>query len=506
MNDNLSRAYSWRPVFILLAFSFCLLLVGGMDSPLRVPAARCDSLWFFMCGKSWMSGLTPYVDFTDSKGPLLWLIYGLGYIWSPYNFYGVFLLQVLFYAATFYVLYRTALLILRSEPLSLLASMLMAFLFFYPGMHNEILTEDYCHLFDAIAFFVVVKAFYSKMYRPVYAVFMGLSAGGALMIKYSWFITLLVPSFLVFVYVCRQRKGVAGFILNFLLGFAGIVLPFLVYFLCVGALDDFINEYFLNTGTTILNLTESNRAPQELKNRWPFFIWYLFRAQWYNAEYMRLVLIGFLAGLYKFRRKRGLCLVLIGWYAVYLFVCTLVNRDYYLLALAIFAFPGIIGIIGLFKSATQFGALFFGGVIVALVAVVQTHYPYSEFYYAKRDNETQEVVATLGKIVNQKKKELGRQPTVTYHNGAGFEIHVAGDAIAGTKYWNRQSGFTERMQKEYEEDIFRKRPDFVMVFARDNDFRKRLETNGYREVITFDTSPSNPTDTLLNQTLYEKIR
>ena len=30
-----------------------------------------------------MNGLTPYVDFTDSKGPLLWLIYGIGYLRAP---------------------------------------------------------------------------------------------------------------------------------------------------------------------------------------------------------------------------------------------------------------------------------------------------------------------------------------------------------------------------------------------------------------------------------------
>ena len=42
-----------------------------------------DSAWFFMCGKAVMNGLTPYVDFTDSKGPLLWLIYGIGYLRAP---------------------------------------------------------------------------------------------------------------------------------------------------------------------------------------------------------------------------------------------------------------------------------------------------------------------------------------------------------------------------------------------------------------------------------------
>jgi hypothetical protein len=39
-----------------------------------------DSTWYFMCGKAWMNGLMPYVDFADSKGPLLWLIFGIAYL------------------------------------------------------------------------------------------------------------------------------------------------------------------------------------------------------------------------------------------------------------------------------------------------------------------------------------------------------------------------------------------------------------------------------------------
>lgn len=30
----------------------------------------------------------PYVDFIGSKGPLLWLIYGVGYVITPHSFIG----------------------------------------------------------------------------------------------------------------------------------------------------------------------------------------------------------------------------------------------------------------------------------------------------------------------------------------------------------------------------------------------------------------------------------
>ncbi|MBQ8521824.1 MAG: hypothetical protein IJ456_10765, partial [Bacteroides sp.] len=66
-------------VFLSLGlFATLVLFVISPDSYTHYPFGRVDSAWFFMCGKAWMNGLLPYVDFADSKGPLLWLIYGVG--------------------------------------------------------------------------------------------------------------------------------------------------------------------------------------------------------------------------------------------------------------------------------------------------------------------------------------------------------------------------------------------------------------------------------------------
>ena len=43
----------------------------------------------------------PYLDFADSKGLLLWLIYGIGYLISPTSYIGVFWLSIIAYTITF---------------------------------------------------------------------------------------------------------------------------------------------------------------------------------------------------------------------------------------------------------------------------------------------------------------------------------------------------------------------------------------------------------------------
>ena len=85
-------------IFLLLTlWSIIVLLLMSMDSPLHHIYMRVDSAWFFMEGKAMMNGMRPYVDFTDSKGPLLWLIYGIGYLLSPRNYVGVYVLSCLCY-------------------------------------------------------------------------------------------------------------------------------------------------------------------------------------------------------------------------------------------------------------------------------------------------------------------------------------------------------------------------------------------------------------------------
>lgn len=69
-----------NPPSILLLWTIVLQLFCNIDSYLYAQIGQFDSAAFFMCGKAMMNGLVPYADFADSKGVLLWFIYGLGYL------------------------------------------------------------------------------------------------------------------------------------------------------------------------------------------------------------------------------------------------------------------------------------------------------------------------------------------------------------------------------------------------------------------------------------------
>lgn len=96
------RKEDWKIFGLFFIFIFILFFFISSDSYTHDLWYKNDSAWFYMCGKAWMNGMIPYVDFSDSKGPLLFLIYGIGYLLSPRNYLGIFWISVFWYAVVFF--------------------------------------------------------------------------------------------------------------------------------------------------------------------------------------------------------------------------------------------------------------------------------------------------------------------------------------------------------------------------------------------------------------------
>lgn len=468
------------PGFWLLLFTLCLLLVGSSDGWFHFQVHRADTAWFLMGGKSWMAGLTPYVDFTDSKGPLLWLFYGLGYLMSPHNFYGVFLIEVLFYWLTFFTLYKTVLLITGKSPLSILASMAMGLLFFAPGLHQETLTEDYCHLFNAVTFYILVRIIVKGENRDWFGVLTGLCCGAALMMKYSYFLTLLAPAFVIFIYlVSKGGNNWWRFLLWSIGGMAAIVVPFIVYFLWVGAFDAFIQEYFINTFSTIQTIGGDEDAPSGFLP--------LFFSRSLVSAFIWLITIGLGCTLYLFRRERWMVCALAIWFIVSIIPCCMVSQAHlnYFLYPCIFALGGIIWLVSLFRRLNFAGAIIGGAVIIAMLAWSGAFIKYSEFYHIDREQRSKEAMERVAEVINDRQRQTGKRPTLSYYNASERGEHILTDAVAGTRYWSLQAGMTPSMLKDHESELFAKKPDFIIVEGRQKELRKKLEEAGYEPRIEY---------------------
>ena len=231
----------------LFLFSFFLLALLSPDSFLtHLCAHRCDSAWFFTCGKAWMEGMTPYVDFADSKGPLLWLIYGIGYLLSPTSYLGVFWLSVLAYTVTFDVVWRTARLFVGRRE-SLVVLVVLPALLLYRGIHEEVRAEDFCLPWICIGIYCTCRALMSPQGASVrkYAFWTGVGMAWCLLMKWNLFV-LMGGMALVVLGVSLGRRRADGLLFG-LLGIAVLVLPFVLYFLWKGNFTAMVQEYFVNT-------------------------------------------------------------------------------------------------------------------------------------------------------------------------------------------------------------------------------------------------------------------
>lgn len=141
---------SFAKVIILLLYTAFISLLFSSNA---FGGIYADSNAFFLCGKGMMEGLTPYVDFSDSKGPLLWLIFGMGYLISPHNYWGVYLFEVLFSFATLCTAYKTLRMWLNSN-ISMVSTLLCGVILYYFGFHEETASETFCMPFLMISIYI----------------------------------------------------------------------------------------------------------------------------------------------------------------------------------------------------------------------------------------------------------------------------------------------------------------------------------------------------------------
>ena len=241
--------------------SVFVLFFYSQDSYLYDLYNRVDSAWFFMCGKAWMNGMVPYVDFADSKGPLLWLIYGLGYLISPRDYTGVYWITCVWYSFTYYFTYKLADIFLKNKRKSILCAILMTIAFFNPLFHVETRAEDFCLLFITISLYRMSLTLYDDDHQDDRATslsffWFGCCFSALLLIKFNYAAMQCLFPFCTAIYLIKNKRNIIRPCLYWIWGVGLTALPFLIYFLIQGNFDDFINEYFINTSSTILNLRD----------------------------------------------------------------------------------------------------------------------------------------------------------------------------------------------------------------------------------------------------------
>ena len=445
---------SWIGFFL---FSFFLVALLSPDSFLtHLCAHRADSAWFFTCGKAWMEGMTPYVDFADSKGPLLWLIYGIGYILSPTSYIGVFWLSVLSYTVTFAIVWRTARLFVgRREALLVLA--VMPALMFYRGIHEEVLGEDFCMPWICVGIYCTCRALMSPQGTSVrkYAFWLGVGMAWCLLIKWNWFV-LMGGMALVVLGVSFGRKSADGLLFG-LLGIAALALPFVVYFLLKGNLEAMVQEYFVNT----FLITGRGDDPGVERT-----VFYTLLTNHVSVCFT-VMLVGILVGIVLFCRFfRFAYWLLLAYVPFFLFLELEPSINHYFTVVMPFGVFFLMLVARCCRRWVNRCPQIVFAVIVACVFLCGTAYNTRWSRFVFFPSEDQERWDEVQMVLRQK-----HQPRIL----VGVRDHgygILSRALPACKYWALQLNASTEMKEERHQAIRTRKPDFILLVSKGNYIRE----------------------------------
>lgn len=243
----------------LLMICFCF----GISFILLFLCSRCSFLYpyngwddfnsFYTMASGWANGLIPYRDLFEQKGPLLYLIFLIGYYISPNKFIGIFILEIIFMGFILYISSKIIDMFIDEKKypkgkhliLLLYGLLIVSSISFVEGGSSE----EFNLLFTTITIYYIVKYIMNSdlidiSYKDL--IICGICCGLSLMIKYTtvglWFIMMAYICIKLFIlkrYKDSIKKGLI-FVLMMFIPFG----LFLLYFYMNGSMKDFLNVYF----------------------------------------------------------------------------------------------------------------------------------------------------------------------------------------------------------------------------------------------------------------------
>lgn len=442
-------------LLVSAAFAVVLLFIISPDSYTHDLYGRHDSAWFFMCGKAWMEGLTPYVDFADSKGPLLWLIYGLGYLISPTNYIGVFWLNCVWYALIFYITYLTARFFLPGRRNALICTLLMALAYFNPMFHYETRAEDWCMLFMIASLYLTSKMLYgdeqSKKGIHLSFFLLGVCFAALVLIKYN--IAAMQSVFILFAGYHAIRRH-HSFVLPFLWLLAGLLItftPFILYLIAQGSFHAFIQEYFVNAYITAF-FDEGLREDY-------LYDWVAVLTNPLRLPFFLILVVGGI--LFSFKTEKYKLFPLISTLFIFAITVTHSYWDYYFNSCAICCIWPIIWLTKVAPTISTRPVITAMGVVVALTVcqlAIDRYFKHNLFW---NDGQEREEFYNYEYYISQIP-----QPTIinaSFHEeGHG----ILSRALPGTKYWAKQNGSSVQMNMEHINGILSRKASFIIMYQK----------------------------------------
>ena len=226
---------------VLISFFICLM---SPLKPLSTSTPATDSGVFLTISKGISSGMVPYRDFFDHKGPLLYFINWIG--WEIGKTSGVWFIEILLMSIAAFFSFKTLKIFMSNK--GAIAGTLLGMFSIVPFYEQGNLTEEYALPFIYIALFFFTDYFVKNTKISIKKLLLiGACFGSSVLLRPNMFAVWLVFSPLILLtYLYKKHYDlIIRFIFYFFIGTSLVFSPFAYYLLKNGAFNEFISQFFL---------------------------------------------------------------------------------------------------------------------------------------------------------------------------------------------------------------------------------------------------------------------
>lgn len=443
--------------------AFCAATFASADSPFtHTTLGHTDTAWFLDAGRWMMQGLTPYEDFADSKGPLLWLFFGLGYLLDNDGWTGMFVLFALYSVFVYRYVWLSAIEMLGSRKAAAFVVLFMPLVFLSFG-HKENRAEYLFQLPLAYFIYLVIRAFKGHEITRLQYILTGVAMGCMLFVKWNFPAMLLPLPVIMLCYDARRHGKIGGINTWFnyamsrlglaLAGFAVVALCVLALMAALGGLQGMFREYFFNT----LNSLQLGSQPS----------W------WHSVRWLQVDKLLFLAILLLFPMTthrifghKGLWLFFA--FIWMLFVCFFHYMPYYRRAIDAF---GLFVPIAIIMFIQRFYRLKLWIFLIEIPIVAGCIYYFTclshpGFGYNPEGASFFRMCERVDRV---------ERPLILYFGVYDYSLGISSDAKPACRYWASQNGGSAEMHAMQYNTMIRQKADIIVTNK--DDFRP--EQYGY---------------------------
>ena len=291
---------------VALVFSFLIITITSSSSPLIAVNQINDPNCLLTVGRGLIHGKIVYRDLIEQKGPILYLINAIGALITPYDFKGVWLMEVI--ACDIFIVTASKIQKLLSGKKDLITTILIGTLTFVVyscrcfAYGNT--AEEFSIPCIAIALYLCIRCIAEAKIDFKSTVIVGICTAVIFWIKYTICGAIVGIALFILGYLIKRKdfKTLLRTILGVLTGFAIVSLPVIIFFAANHALNDLKEVYFISNIFKYNMGGEADDPVYKLLN--PLLMLFL-----YGAENFHLILMFVIGQIYLSRKSKSVTIM-----------------------------------------------------------------------------------------------------------------------------------------------------------------------------------------------------